>query len=277
MQSMRTIMAPVDFSQEATNSLIYAVNLAVRLKVKLVIVHVHDEVQRKVIGAPLSSNYKEKVQKEFEKVEHDYLYGRKLKYEFKYYTGNVAEIIRKAATELQADLIVMGRKGKGSIYEEQMGSITVSLLDHSPCAVLAIPGNCRKLKISSITLASDLSTNFPEHQIYVLNYIAESLGSSIRILKISQKEKVLEPVNGEGKPIKEKFDKLFKNTAHDFHEIKYEDLIEGLDAFNEHYNSDMMVLLKKNRPSKESFFGPRLSNVMTLSVKIPALIIPIDN
>lgn len=276
MQPIRTILAPTDFSKEATNALVYAVNLASRISVKLVIIHIDDEQQREITGAANAEGYEDYVKDRFERIEHDFLYGRQLNYEFKIYHGQVAETIRKAANSLQADMIILGRKGKGSVYEERMGSIAVSLLDRAPCTVMAIPGNCRKLDLRHITVASDMSTVFPEHQLYTLEFMIASINSHLRIVKINR-QKELHMAGDDGENVREKFNRILSTTIHDYHEIDDEDLVQGLEKFTDHYESDLLVLLKKNRAEREHVFGPRLSNVMTLSAKIPLMIIPVDN
>lgn len=278
MQTIRTILAPTDFSREATNALIYAINLASRIKAKLIILHVDDKVQRQVTEAAHIKNYPDYIHEQFEKIEHDYLHGRQISYEFKIYQGEIEEVLKKAVHALKSDLVVMGRKGKGSVYEKIMGSITLSLLDHSPCAVMALPGECKKLDIKNITVSSDMATSFPEHQLYTLNFIASTMKSKVNIVKINRRFEIeLQPAGNFNEDIREKFDRLLIFSINEYHEINDEDLVEGLEKFTTHYDSDLLVILKKNKPNNVPFFGPRFSDVMTLSAKIPLLIIPIDN
>lgn len=276
MQNIKTIIAPIDFSDASINALIYAINLANKSNVRLIILHVDDIIQRSITGTAGLEDYDEFINEKLEKITYDHLYGKNLIFEFKIYQGDVKTVIKNVAKKLQADLIIMGRKEKGSLYEERMGSITVSLLDHPSCAVLAIPESSKKLEMNTITVASDMVTSFPERQLYTLHYLAESRNSRIQIVKINRLlNPVLEPAGGNA--VRDKFDNLLAAMTHEYHEINNEDLIHGLEKFILHYNSDLLVLLKKNKPAKESVFGPRLSNVMTLSAKIPLLIIPIDN
>ncbi len=51
-------------------------------------------------------------------------------------SGSPAEEIIRAATELAADLIVVGGRGKGTVGAILMGSVAYRVLHHAPCPVL---------------------------------------------------------------------------------------------------------------------------------------------
>ncbi len=54
------------------------------------------------------------------------------------YLGNPAEEIMKAASQQQADLIVMGAKGLGAIARFLIGSVSTRVVQHANCAVLVV-------------------------------------------------------------------------------------------------------------------------------------------
>ena len=54
------------------------------------------------------------------------------------YLGNPAEEIMKAASQQQADLIVMGAKGLGAIARFLIGSVSTRVVQHAKCAVLVV-------------------------------------------------------------------------------------------------------------------------------------------
>ena len=51
-------------------------------------------------------------------------------------SGDPAEQIVRAAIELEADLIVIGGRGKGAIQAILLGSVAYRVLHHAPCPVL---------------------------------------------------------------------------------------------------------------------------------------------
>jgi nucleotide-binding universal stress UspA family protein len=54
------------------------------------------------------------------------------------YLGNPAEEIMKAASQQQADLIVMGAQGLGAIVRFLIGSVSTRVVQHANCAVLVV-------------------------------------------------------------------------------------------------------------------------------------------
>jgi len=53
--------------------------------------------------------------------------------------GNPAEAVLKCATELPADVIVMGSHGRGGFERLILGSVAEKVLHHAPCPVLTVP------------------------------------------------------------------------------------------------------------------------------------------
>ena len=54
------------------------------------------------------------------------------------YLGNPAEEIMKAASQQQADLIVMGAQGLGAVARFLIGSVSTRVVQHANCAVLVV-------------------------------------------------------------------------------------------------------------------------------------------
>jgi nucleotide-binding universal stress UspA family protein len=54
------------------------------------------------------------------------------------YLGNPAEEIMKAASQQQADLIVMGAQGLGAIARFLIGSVSTRVVQHANCSVLVV-------------------------------------------------------------------------------------------------------------------------------------------
>ena len=53
--------------------------------------------------------------------------------------GRVAPTLMKVATELPADLIVIGSHGRGNVGDRLLGSVTYRLVHRAPCPVTVIP------------------------------------------------------------------------------------------------------------------------------------------
>lgn len=53
-------------------------------------------------------------------------------------SSEVSQAILNAISELDADLLVLGYKGKGEIKKFLVGSITAGIVHHAPCSILAV-------------------------------------------------------------------------------------------------------------------------------------------
>lgn len=53
--------------------------------------------------------------------------------------GDPAEAILSAAQELRADVIVMGRRGRGRLEGLLLGSVSQKVVSLAPCAVMTVP------------------------------------------------------------------------------------------------------------------------------------------
>lgn len=67
--------------------------------------------------------------------------------------GSPGEIICEVAKDCQADLILLGSRGRAGLSEWLLGSVSNYVMHHAPCSVLV----CREIE------ASSLPTSTPDH------------------------------------------------------------------------------------------------------------------
>jgi nucleotide-binding universal stress UspA family protein len=65
--------------------------------------------------------------------------------------GRPASAIVDEAREWQADLVVVGHRGRGTIGSMVLGSVSAEVVDHAPCPVLVV----RRATVQSIVFATD--------------------------------------------------------------------------------------------------------------------------
>jgi nucleotide-binding universal stress UspA family protein len=139
----RTILVPIDFSDEADLALAHAVDLAARLDAKLYLVHVItlptlglQEIGLAYAGARMDSIVTA-AQTELDNRIERYR-DRAAFAPARVEVGDAREIIDQVAQIIDADLIVMGTHGRRGVKRALLGSVTESVLRTSPCPVLAI-------------------------------------------------------------------------------------------------------------------------------------------
>lgn len=162
---MKHILFPTDFSENARNAFVYALEVAFLLKAKITTVHAYVAPERPLLAGQFKdkndrkvhdvfSYYKIEVEKLRAVAEELNLGQVEMKHEL--IEGKVGEVIAKVAMEVAADLIVMGTKGSTNIKTALFGSTTTKMLKYAPCSVLIIPENARLNTIERVAYATDL-------------------------------------------------------------------------------------------------------------------------
>ncbi|HTB25152.1 MAG TPA: universal stress protein [Puia sp.] len=181
---MKLILAPVDFSEASSNSVLFAAELSKRSSARLVIVNIvqkgqdeNDTMTRlKAIETDLNKSF-----------------GSGLNCESFLAHGNLITALKNIITVQQPDLIVMGTKGASGLKKFLIGSNTVNLLSNIKLPVLVIPevarfGNFFNKEKNRIVLATDLDSLENEDAMNILKEIALFIVEpKVRVLSVRSK------------------------------------------------------------------------------------------
>jgi nucleotide-binding universal stress UspA family protein len=147
MKMIQRILVAIDFSQFSKHILEYAGNLAAPLNAELVLVNVINQRDIDIVGKlSLTTNlsvqdYIDQTRKErlkaMDAMMHD-LQTTHLKYQKIIKTGTPFVELVQAITDTQADLAVMGSKGRGNIAGVLFGSTAEKLFRRSPVPLLSL-------------------------------------------------------------------------------------------------------------------------------------------
>lgn len=131
---IRTIACPTDFSEASKRATQFAVSLADEYQAHLTLVHILQGGQKDSLY--VATQVTEKRMLETIQGEPELTYRPEVLVE----SGSVADRILKLATDLSADIIVMGARGVGSFAEmvSHFGSITHKVVSHAHCPVLTV-------------------------------------------------------------------------------------------------------------------------------------------
>ena len=165
---MKTILAPVDFSEASANALSFAAELSKRSSARLIIVNIlqkdEDEEETKNRLKTIESDLNE-------------TFGAELMCESSLAHGNLISTLEKIIAVQQPDLIVMGTKGASGLKRILIGSNTVNLIAKTKLPVLVIPEvaqfeNFLMKGKNRIVLATDLDLLENERAVGILKEIA---------------------------------------------------------------------------------------------------------
>jgi len=181
---MKTILAPVDFSDAAANSVLFAAEIAKRSSARLIAVHIlqkgGDEIESVKKLKSMESDLKES-------------FGADLSCESFVAHGNLVASLKKMVAAHQPDLVVMGTKGASGLKKILIGSNTVKVIANIKSPVLVIPEVARfdhffNKGRNRIVLATDLDELENEGALDILKEMALLItGSKVRVLSVRKK------------------------------------------------------------------------------------------
>jgi nucleotide-binding universal stress UspA family protein len=137
---IKSILCPVDFSEHSRRAVVNAADLSRMFGAKLQVLAVAENLSRVYRGMPLylgkgEADGKRHCKKELDKFLRDFdfegmAYNRAVRY------GEPHEEVLKAASEMGADLMVMGSIGRTGLTRVLMGSVAEKIARELPCSLI---------------------------------------------------------------------------------------------------------------------------------------------
>jgi len=136
----KNILVPTDLSEGAQYALDYACELARSLGAR---VHLLNVIGIPVLGVPelgaaMGSTLIDSMIAECQQALDKLAAQKGCDGEVLLKTGDARDLINQMATELRADLIVMGTHGRRGVSHALLGSIAESVVRSAPCPVLTV-------------------------------------------------------------------------------------------------------------------------------------------
>ncbi|PXF54524.1 MAG: universal stress protein [Deltaproteobacteria bacterium] len=187
---MEKLLLASDRSEFSEGAIREAINLAKTCGSKLYIMSVAEEPDIREFAA----NYPLVAAQELERVTRVYLESLKERAEKE---GAACEIIERRgpktyeyiideAAKNNAEMIIMGRRGRTGITRILMGSVTARVIGDAPCKVLVVPRSAR-ISFEKILISTDGSI-FSEFATREAISIAKNIGSSLIALSVYKRD-----------------------------------------------------------------------------------------
>ncbi|WP_421765153.1 universal stress protein [Ekhidna sp.] len=278
---MKKIVVPVDFSEQASYALDFAIELNDKVKGEIIMVHVVDIPvgHLNFTGEVNSSGMESFYTGEFIKATHNKLEewskrvidkNQKVSVHMKY--GNAFTNISKIIAEESATWIIMGSKGASGLREVFIGSNAERMIRHAECPVFIIKGETHLKDIKSMAFASDLSEE-QDLIAYHAKDIQELLGLNMHVVKVKTPYNWLEEV--QVKKMLEHFAE--RNHLIDFTTSTIEaDFVDtGAVKFAEDVNAGLIVMGTHGKKGIAHIIGGSIAEDVVNESKIPILIFKI--
>jgi nucleotide-binding universal stress UspA family protein len=278
MKKPTQILVPIDFSTCSENALIFALQLADKIKADLLLLNVltlkgsdleniafvPDEIDER------RNQSKLRMVKFIQKVTENnpFSLDETPSIQTIIEMGRIEATICDAALKNEVDYIVMGTQGENSTLDKYLGSISSNVLKNSPCPVIVIPENSHFAEKPIIGYATDFSDADP-FEIWKAIKLFNLFQPKIKCVHFSGKD-----LYNKGR-IKE-FELYFAETAPDlnveFYNILVEDKVKAMNEFIDEQKINLLVMYKPDRAFFESIFHQSYTQKMAKHTQVPLLV-----
>ena len=275
--TFKTILAPTDFSDAATNAIHYAAELAKSTQAKLVLFHTyyapHLITDVTVVVPTLQEQldgYIQVLNKQKKNLQLNY--GNDLKVEVVCVEGFASVEIERYVKEHSVDLIVMGMKGLGRVAERLFGSNTTTMIEKGICPVLVIDETVKFKQIKNIVFACDyIKLQHQRELLEPLKKMVDLFDAHVYILNVVPDLRTVPSVDQAITGIQ--LNHVLDETPHTFHQYQHTDIAMGIRSFTEEYKIDLIVMIPHDHSFFSKLFKEPMTKQLAFHTKLPLLTI----
>lgn len=271
---MKTILVPVDFSENCLSALNAAKLIARKTKAKIYLLHAYFPYVPTEISVPVSLDIYRDVEESMKDSLKSYVEEARaegLEAEAIWTEGKVLTAVMQYAENLNADLVVIGRTGSGGFLDKLFGSVATDIvkeLESTP--VLTIPPGAVLERIDKMVYATRLE-NDENVAIRKVAAIAGDLGAQLQFMKLNSLTQTdIQPDEQFIQPIKEEFG--FTDEDFVLVDIGRHSIVEEIEKQALNLNADILVVSTKEKGFLEELLvDPSVSKKLVLNTSTPLL------
>jgi nucleotide-binding universal stress UspA family protein len=289
--TMKNILVPTDFSDNAANALDYALGLARHTQGRLLLFHNSDipltyggtnlfpggdlalGADTLVPGTALANPelekiYQEKLELLAEQVRRQT--AGTLPILTRFQLGSLTENLNEIIRQEKVDLVVMGTQSVTTFLDRLIGTTTASVLKETHQAVLAIPANARFKVPLRIAFATDLAS---EDQVFLPQALAfaRPFGAAIALVHINREGQ--EEENGQEQRLAD-LRRQFPEQALPLVTLAANKVVTGLETFVREYQADLIAVGLHERSFLASLFHSSVTEELAYHSTVPLLALP---
>jgi nucleotide-binding universal stress UspA family protein len=278
--TIKRILVPTDFSENARTAYEYALDLAEKYKASIDVVHIYTPVDDgipmiapdRVSSIELKAQLTEFVTHSIEDDDDEgYISLRKVKVNAELKFGGVSDTIIDLSKK-DYDLVVMGSVGSGSFAEIVFGSVTTKVAQDAYCPVLVVPKNSRFKGVKNLLYACDFKHKSFKHPALIAE-VAMLFKSKIDLVYVKHKDSKNESYTQDLSDMQAVFATQAPSLTVKTHVVEEEDVFYGINQFAEEHKTDMVVLITKHYSFLEKAFRSSVTKEMAMYTKLPLWII----
>ena len=274
---MRKVLIPTDFSDNAMNALVYAMQLFKYQISEFYIVHAYqDEIYEDeslltrdnlpVVRKKVSNKSKERLQ---ELIANMSVHATNPKHTFHGVSSNdlLVDLIDGIVEAQNIDIIVMATRGKTNNKKITFGSYTLQILRYVQCPVLVIPQHYKYQQPEHVLFPTNYMIPYKRRELKLLCEMASPFRAAIDVLYISKSSKLSLRQEDNKRFIKEE---LYKNEVH-FKVVKSRNIKHAIYEYIKGNNIDMLVMVNTRHSFLENILNESIIDTLSLNLNMPFL------
>jgi nucleotide-binding universal stress UspA family protein len=270
---MKTILAPIDFSEAAANSAEFAGNLAAFYGAELWLYHAYElPVSISEYAFPVISSEEIQAAAEHELQEFKKDIQDKLRYPITINIKSEMSLLRDGldafCDKIRPDIVVMGLSGKTGLSKLLVGSNTIKAIHYLKYPVLVIPPKATFIPIRKIGFACDFEKVLQTTPIVILEKVIRDFNAELHVMNVH-------PHNRNYKPeaVQESMyiGELLHKFKPEYHTIESEDVTEGVNWFAEKAKLDWIVAIPKKHNLVDKIFKRSHTEDLLYHTHVPVL------
>ena len=272
---MKNILVPTDFSKNAENAFLYAIEIAKKENAKLILLHTYD-INYTNAYVPLNL-----ILEEFETLKKDSKRGLdelcykivqigNINYEAISRKGETVETIINVIKEKDIDMVIMGTKGASGLAGAIFGTNTAKVIEKVKCPVIAVPSGVVPEPIKKITYATSYESNDIDGLKKAVE-LAEVFNAQVNVLHISDYTDSPEMEKMEMKKFMNDVNKKIHYNNMSFQLLNGSSVELVLDKYISDNSTSMLVMSTHHRDFFDRIFGRSLTRQMAYHTKVPLM------
>ncbi len=268
--TMKKILVPTDFSENAKLALKHAIEIANHMGDTITVLHAYQTTTVTGSFKTIDEIVKDDREQELLELirEMKPLLGNTAHIEGLVKKGSPVDMICQTADNLDVRMIIMGTTGADGMKKLFLGSTASNVILEASKPVLAIPKESQNLEISNITLALDNKTMEDIHTLKPIIDLVNQFNAVLNLLTVNDGE------NSELETDTSVQDLFRKNgVAATYHKVSSDEVVKGILEFADRENSDLLCLIHHSRGLFQSIFHSSVSEKIAFDSKVPFLVL----
>lgn len=274
---MKNILIPTDFSDNAWNTLVYALKLYEHETCRFFLLHA-SHIPIPVISSmnnDLIEDLREKPLQELATLKEQIeLTDASANHEFEtlLLMHDLITATSMAVKEHDIDMVIMGTKGASNALEKFLGTNTLSIVHGlKTCPVLIVPKDYEFVVPKEIAFPSDFHRFYNGPEVKILKDFAELYNSKVRVVHICTEKEIddIQEFN------KNELGRLLIDMDHSFHWMPdFAKKAKAIDVFIEELEIDVLAMVRYKHSFLETLLKEPVIDKLGISPKVPFMVIP---